>query len=106
MKTLFGILGAGLALCATVFGLNYFGLMNYSFFGPKYQQVQTEIFKQSAAYNDGMQRDLELLMLEYLKSSDEDKAVMRPIIIHRFSVYDVNKLTPEQRAFLAQIKGE
>ena len=97
-----GILVAGLLM----FGLNYASLKNYEFFAPKFQEAQTKTFKESAAYNEGMQRDLELLRLEYLKSDEESQAVMRPILIHRFSVYPAEKLTADQRAFLAQIKGE
>jgi hypothetical protein len=99
------VIGA-IAIVAIIFFLNYASLKNYEFFAPKYQEVKTKVFKESAAYNDGMVRDLELLRLEYLKSDEASKAAMRPIIIHRFSVYPAEKLTADQRAFLAQIKGE
>ena len=78
-----------LALC---FGLNLFGLANYSFFAPKYRAVDNAVYKESTQYNEGMVRDLENLQMEYMKANDTQKAGLKDIILHRFAVYDVNRL--------------
>ena len=46
-------------------------------------------------YNDGMVRDLQNLQLEYLNADQAHKDAIRSIVLHRFSVYDQNKLPPD-----------
>ena len=89
-----------LALC---FGLNLFGLANYSFFAPKYRAVDAQVFKESEQYNDGMIRDLENLKMEYTKANDEQKAALRAIVVHRFSVYDIDLLPNDLQVFYNSI---
>ena len=90
-----------LALC---FGLNLFGLANYSFFAPKYRAVENQVFKESEQYNDGMIRDLENLQMQYVQADDAHKALLKDIIIHRFSVYDQSNLPPDSWNFYQQLK--
>ena len=91
-----------LALC---FGLNLFGLANYSFFAPKYRAVENQVFKESEQYNDGMIRDLENLQMQYVQADDAHKALLKDIIIHRFSVYDQNRLPPNLWAFYQDVRS-
>jgi hypothetical protein len=51
-----------------------------------------------------MLRDLQNLQMEYLKANDEQKAALKAIILHRFSVYEVDRLPIELRSFYVEIK--
>jgi hypothetical protein len=96
---------AGLVLfLALIFGLNLFGLANYSFFAPKYRAVENQVFKESEQYNDGMIRDLENLQMSYMDADQAHKDALRSIILHRFSVYDQNRLPPNLWNFYQQVK--
>jgi hypothetical protein len=105
IKGIFAGIGALVLFFALIFGLNLFGFANYSFFAPKYRQVDAEVFKQSEQYNDGMIRDLENLQMEYMKANDTQRAGLKDIIIHRFSVYDVNRLPPNLFNFYNDLRS-
>jgi hypothetical protein len=77
----------------------------YQYFAPKYRAVDNEVFKQSEQYNDGMIRDLENLQLEYINSDQAHKDALRAIVLHRFSVYPVEKMPPNLRNFYEQLKA-
>jgi hypothetical protein len=98
-------LGGLILLLALGFGLNLFGLANYSFFAPKYRAVDNQVFKQSEQYNDGMVRDLENLQLEYINADQAHKDALRAIVLHRFSVYPEDKLPPNLRNFYNDLRS-
>jgi hypothetical protein len=77
----------------------------YQYFAPKYRAVDNQVFKQSEQYNDGMIRDLENLQLEYINSDQAHKDALRAIVLHRFSVYPVEKMPPNLRNFYEQLKA-
>jgi hypothetical protein len=77
----------------------------YQYFAPKYRQVDNEVFKQSEQYNDGMIRDLENLQVEYVSGDADKKQALRAIVLHRFSVYPVDKMPPNLRNFYEQLKA-
>ena len=77
----------------------------YQYFAPKYRQVDNEVFKQSEQYNDGMIRDLENLQVEYINGDADKKQALRAIILHRFSVYPVDKLPVNLRNFYNDLKA-
>ena len=99
-----GIWGLTLVVLPLIGGLGYISYMAYAFYAPKYEQVRYDTFKQSQTYNDGMLRDLQDLQIEYMKANDEQKAALKAIVIHRFSVYDVERLPYDLRAFYVEIK--
>jgi hypothetical protein len=103
-KAILAVIGALVLFLALCFGLNLFGLANYSFFAPKYRAVDNEVFKQSEQYNDGMIRDLEDLQMEYIKADKAHKDALRAIVLHRFSVYPEDKLPPNLRNFYNDLK--
>jgi hypothetical protein len=82
-----------------------FGL--YSFFGPKYAEVDRQIFENSQAYNEGMLRDLQNLRLQYLGSKDDEtRAALKATILHRFSVYPRDKLPLELSQFYNELTSK
>ena len=86
------------------FALNYADWASYDFFAPKYRQTENKVFKESEQYNDGMIRDLSELQRQYVTATADEKAALRPIIRHRFEVYDENRLPADLRSFYDSIK--
>ena len=105
IQAIFAAVGAVIVLCGLVFSLNMFGLANYKFFAPQYRAAENQVFKESEQYNDGMIRDLENLQMQYVQADDAHKALLKDIIIHRFSVYDQNRLPPNLWAFYQNVKS-
>ena len=105
IKGIFAGIGALVLFFGLIFGLNLFGFANYSFFAPKYRAVDAKVFKESEQYNDGMIRDLENLQMQYVQADDAHKALLKDIIIHRFSVYDQNRLPPNLWAFYQDVRS-
>ena len=104
-KEALGVIAAILAAALVVLGLTYAGYAMYDFFAPKYRATDMKVFKESEQYNDGMIRDLENLQMEYVKADDAHKALLRDITIHRFEVYDVNRLPQNLFSFYVQLKA-
>ena len=100
----FGIWMFTLVILPLIGGLGYISYMTYAFYAPKYEQVRYNTFKESQAYNDGMLRDLQDLQMEYMKANDEQKAALKAIVLHRFAVYDVDRLPVDLRQFYQSIR--
>ena len=82
------------------FVANAMGLANFAFFAPKIQQVQTNVFKEGQAYNDGMANDLADLQIKYMSAQDPAaKDAIRAIIKQRFASYDTSRLPPNLQTF-------
>jgi hypothetical protein len=105
LKAILMLVGAIVLCLALIFGLNLFGLANYSFFAPKVRAVENQVFKESEQYNDGMIRDLENLQVQYIQANADQKAALKDIILHRFSVYDQNRLPGNLRSFYSDLKA-
>ena len=99
----FGIWMFTLVILPLIGGLGYISYLAYAFYAPKYEQVRYDTFKQSQSYNDGMLRDLQDLRMEYVKANDEQKAAIKYIAIHRFSVYDIDRLPVDLRVFYQEL---
>lgn len=100
----FGIWMFTLVILPLIGGLGYLSYWAYSFYAPKYEQVRYNTFKESQTYNDGMLRDLQNLKMEYIKANDEQKGALKAMILHRFSVYDVDRLPYDLRSFYAELQ--
>ena len=105
IKGIFAGIGALVLFFGLIFGLNLFGFANYSFFAPKYRAVENQVYKESTQYNEGMVRDLENLQMEYMKANDSQKAALKDIILHRFAVYDVNRLPSNLYSFYNDLRS-
>lgn len=93
-----------LALISAVV-LSLFSFHMYEYFAPKYTAVDAAVFKESVQYNDGMIRDLENLKMQYDQADHDGKAALRPIILHRFAVYDENRLPTDLRMFYDNLRA-
>ena len=105
LKDILGMLGALVLGLALVFGLSYFVYQSTSFFKPKYVALDNQVFKESQQYNDGMIRDLQNLQMEYINGDQGKKDSIRAIVLHRFSVYPDDKLSPDLRNFYNSLKA-
>ena len=90
MKEFLAAIGTVLTIVAIIaaatFGANYFGLVNYKFFGPQYEGARRQVFEETKSYRDGTRRDFDNLHLQYLAAdSDEQKAAILATIRHRAS---------------------
>ena len=103
MREFFGVIGLAIAGCLAVFGLSYGSYKMYEFFAPRYTAVDSKVFKESVQYNDGMIRDLSELQRQYITATPDEQASLRPIIRHRFEVYDRNRLPADLRQFYDSI---
>jgi len=99
MRTVLVTLAGIVLLLVSGFGLAYFGFQMDSFFQPRYRALDAKVFKESEQYNDGMVRDLAELKRQYDQADPAGKAALRPVIRHRFEVYDTNKLPADLAAF-------
>ena len=105
LKAIGAYVGTILIALALVFGVSFVGYELYAFFAPRYTAVDAKVFKESVQYNEGMVRDLENLKIEYYHSDDAGKQALRPIILHRFQVYDRNRLPADLQQFYNQVEG-
>lgn len=85
-------------------GLSFLSYRAYEFFAPRYVAVDAKVFKESVQYNEGMIRDLSELQRQYQQADEAGKAALRPIIRHRFEVYDENRLPADLATFYDSIK--
>jgi hypothetical protein len=105
MKDIFTVIAGIVLATALLFGLAFGSYKMYEFFAPKYTAVDAKVFKESVQYNDGMIRDLSELQRQYITADDAGKAALKPIIIHRFEVYDENRLPADLRSFYNSVKS-
>ena len=94
-----------IVVCVVIFGFSYFVFNMTSFFKPKYVALDNQVFKESQQYNDGMVRDLQNLQMEYINGDQGKKDSIRAIVLHRFSVYPEDKLSPDLRNFYNSLKA-
>jgi hypothetical protein len=99
MKDFFSAVGAFIVFVAVIMLFSLLSYEGYKFFAPRYEQVRYDTFKQSQAYNDGMLRDLYDLQREYNSADAEHKGAMKALIIHRFEIFDKNRLPADLQTF-------
>ena len=106
MRSFFTVVGAVVVVVGIIVGMQFLGLGLKQYIAPKSMALDNQIFKESAQYNDGMVRDLENLQLEYAAASGPQKATMKAIILHRFSVYPTDRLPPNLRSFYLELRSQ
>jgi len=83
MKEYAQIFIIGVAIVATGVGITEFGYRMRQHYGPLNEEVRRDTFEQSRAFNEGTQRDIENLRLEWMKATPEQKIGIRAIALHR-----------------------
>ena len=76
-------------------------------FAPLEEQVRHDTFKQSQAYRDGMAQDLNAMWLEYtnFKTSKEQRAAIRAVVLHRTSSFDGSTLPPHLQKWIRELRS-
>ena len=95
------LLGGGLAWCGRANGL----FMEKTF-APKEEAVRRTTFEESKAYNQGMVQELQNMQFEYIKADKDQKLALRSIILHRTADYDMDRMPPDLRSFVEQLKQQ
>lgn len=106
-KRWYVVLGLGclVFIPAILFGLTYMGLDFQRFFGPKFEGVRRDVFKETRSYNEGKEQELLKLRREYLLADDAAKPILASTIRHSFADYNEELLdSQELRAFLREMK--
>lgn len=92
-KSTAGIILAIALLAGLIFGGGYLGLHYKQVFGVANKDVDRQIFKQSATYNEGVLDDLAKYKLEMIKAEDDvEKAAIAEMVNSRFANYDEDKI--------------
>lgn len=98
-------IGTLILAAATIFLLQYAGWMSYTFWAPKWEDSRRNKFEHSVAYTHSMQRDLEHMRLEYLKTDNEaHKDALKATILHRVAPFDIRELSPTMQSFISELK--
>lgn len=103
LKIIGGIIGAIILVIGLNFGLASLGMISKSFFGKWAEEIRYDITKESAAYRDGMQRNLMQLQTDYLSADGAGKAAIKAAIKHQYSQTDVSEYPAHLKTFLASV---
>jgi hypothetical protein len=102
------VLGYLVCLVAVVCGLAWLvqgsDFFLYKAFAARQEAARREVFEESKAYNDGMAQELDAMRFEYLKAAPEQRAALASVILHRAAAYDVARLPPDLRDFVAGLR--
>ena len=79
-------------------------LAQYKFWAPKFENARREVFENTKSYNQGMVQEIENMAFEYAQADDAHKEALARIILHRTADFDLNKLPPDTRAFIQQLR--
>lgn len=101
-RGLYALLGL-IGVLALVFGLNYFGLVNFRFFAPKYENARREVYENTQSYVEGKRQSITKYYDEWRKSDADEKSAIRTIVLQEFASFDTNKFTSKQREWYDDI---
>jgi hypothetical protein len=105
MVWLLGTLGVLVTMAGIIFALQGTNFYLYRVFAPRQEQARRETFEQSKAYNEGMRQELQNMAFQYAQTDDAHKAALASLILHRVADYDVDKLDPEMRQFVVDLRA-
>jgi hypothetical protein len=77
----------------------------YRYFAPQREAVRREVFEQTKSYQDGVAQDLRAMQAQYVTASDEHKAALASVIIHRATGME-DVLPADVRLFVDGLKRE
>lgn len=89
---------------AAIFGLQYAGWLSYTYWAPKWEDNRLAKVEQTPTYIRSINRDLEILRLDYLKSTSEPhKNALKETVLYK-APFDTSKLSPTLRTFIHNLK--
>lgn len=78
--------------------------IGYRFFAPRREAVRRQVFEESKAYNQGMIQELQDMHFQYVQATPDQQLALRSIILHRVVDYPDDRLPPDLRSFIAQLR--
>lgn len=79
----------------------------YSYFAPRYANVQRQVYENTHSYNAGMVQNLYEMMFAYNKTTDPNsKIAMRGVFLHTVADYDESKLPADLQLFTEKLKQD
>lgn len=96
MKKVFYVIASLVTMLALVFGLNYFGLVSFRFFAPKYENAKREVFENTQSFVEGKRQSLTKHYNEWRKSNDDAKSAIRMVVMQEFANFDTKQFTDTQ----------
>jgi hypothetical protein len=103
LKIALSTIGGIVAILIIASGLQYWGLMNFKFFAPKYENAHRQVFEQTQSYVEGKRQDLTNYYDEWRKSDKDGKETIREVLLEDFANFDTSKLTPQEQQWYNQI---
>lgn len=97
------ILASATALIVVIclgFGLNALGMISYSFFGKWQEQIRTDIQRESFAYTDGMQKNLQQMANDWAVADADGKAMILSGVRAQYASIDTTEYPAHLRDFL------
>ena len=79
--------------CGIGFAGRMWGLWNFSFFAPKYENARREVFENSQSYVEGKRQELTKKYDEWLRSDEQGKATIRIIVMLNFANFNQEHLS-------------
>jgi len=92
------------AIVVIAIGGRQLSLSSNKYFAPQERALDSKVFKESEQYNDSMIRDLENFRLQYAGANEDQKALIKSTIQHRYAVYNNSNISYELRDFLNKMK--
>jgi hypothetical protein len=104
------VFSIALGCIVVVFGFTWLVQGNDFFlnkvFAPQYESVRRQTFEQSKAYNQGMVQELQNMQFQYIQASDNQKAALRSIILHRAADFNENQLPTDLYQFIQGLRHD
>lgn len=102
MNNVAKVIGGVIAVGGGLFALQAFGMLNYSFFGKWGEQVRTEIQRESFAYQEGMQKNLMHMKIDYNSANEAGKKAILSSVRSMYSSENTNEYPDHLKTFLRE----
>lgn len=101
------LLVVGLIVALFVVGFISAGgdLAMFKFWAPKYENAKREVFENTQSYVQGKVSYISSLRLDYEKATGDQKESLRRMIVTEASNVDNDKLPPDMRSFISDLKA-
>tara|TARA_R110000851_G_scaffold59347_1_gene137341 strand:- start:953 stop:1273 length:321 start_codon:yes stop_codon:yes gene_type:complete len=103
IKIVLGAVASFLVAMVLLFALNSMGMVSKGFFGKWNEEIRYDITKESAAYRDGMQRNLSQMQTDYNSADSSGKIGIRQAVRHQYSQTDTAEYPAYLQTFLTQM---
>lgn len=105
-KIIWTSIASFLGLLLLIFCLNYYSLVSFGFFAPKYAKVQRNVFENTPSYVQGKIQDLSNYKLQYEQTADtNNKSAIRAVIRSQFANFNTADCPDELKPFLQEQRG-